>query len=246
MRYTFNDILEVLSESTSESLYNDHPELFIEGYKKDPRKKELSDEYRRTHKSTEIVDRDNSTVINRQLTNDEGKRLKKLTKIMCKNNINNDTHAAAVNMFNRTIGSPKDSSVTIVDGKVNGRKVQEPFSMSRQGKGYVIDTVTHKSGKEIQISSTDKLYHISKVDNLTELNPTNRSTDGVHHTSKRIYFYLNRTGTKMGGKLDADDHVYELINPPSTVKIDNELAKLSKNTAVYIETDKPLKVKKVK
>lgn len=247
MKYTKQDILDFLEES-SDDVVTDFI-LFTETYKKDDRKRKLMDDYKKTHKSNDkIVDSERQTYIRKDLSKEEGKKINKVVKIMNKDGISDKSHKAAVNIYNNKIGSPKDSSVGTTRIKHDGKTINAAHMQKKSdGKGYELSTRTFKAGKEITLKGSDKLYHTSKIDNLTELKPTVQSSDGVHYSSKRIYFYLNGVGSKIGSVKSIDDlpsgtHVYELMDKPKVVRQDTELG----GNAVYIDTDKPIKVKKIK
>ena len=157
---------------------------------------------------------------------------------MTKDNISDKDHRTALGMYNKVLGTPKDSSIK--HNRIEGN-ILVSGGLYKENDKYKVSTRVYKPGEEIKLSSNDKLYHTSKVDGLTELSPTNKSIDDVHHSSKRVYFYKNTHGNRYGGH-NTTDHVYELIEPPGVVHNDNELG----GGAVYVDTDKPLKVRQIK
>ena len=120
--------------------------------------------------------------------------------------------------------------------------------------GFVEAIIIPEKNNTISLVKGQKLYHTSTNENITHLEPRWATGAGVLFPTPRIYFHtncpLNRYGNKVGAtdgvvklyfmNYTQKDTVYELKNPPSTVHVDRELGA----TAVYIETDKPLKVEK--
>jgi hypothetical protein len=163
--------------------------------------------------------------------------------------ISDKNHAAAVAMYNGTIGTQRDSVVyakmrEYTKGKIIKRKKKVPDPVGATDNPNEICIRTFKPGKEIKLNPSDKLYHATDVDNLTELKPTFRGKNGEQYPNKRIYFWLNTAGSRqIQGKFADDEHVYEVINNPPSVKTDNEF---SSGKAVYVETNTPIKVRKIK
>lgn len=160
---------------------------------------------------------------------------------MEKDNITDRDHKTALKMYNRELGVKDDSSTKL--NKIDfGDKIITTPPINRKNKE--ISSNSYKHGKEINVLNSDKLYHTSKVDGLTELKGFNKSIDGVHHSEKRIYVSKNKPISRVGtDSINDNEHVYEIIKNPSKIREDNELRG---NSAYYIESDKPVKVRQIK
>lgn len=100
-------------------------------------------------------------------------------------------------------------------------------------------------GDEISVENM-KLYHVSDNQNLTELKPFFRSKSGTtFFSTPRIYVHLNVPLNRLGSSIQmskekGDTVVYRISENNTKAKIDKEIGK----TAVYIETTKPIKIRK--
>lgn len=102
--------------------------------------------------------------------------------------------------------------------------------------------------KTIDIPEGFKLYHMSKVDNITELNPyfRGKSAKGFLYYAPRIYLTLKKNMNKALAdyRMNEKMYKYEVTDPISKVFVD-PLIPDKHNLAVYVETEKPLAVKKI-
>jgi hypothetical protein len=105
------------------------------------------------------------------------------------------------------------------------------------------------SNRKVPVPDGVKLYHSSTVDDIKELIPVFRgkSQRGYLYYKPRIYLTIHKTLPKLsldygfGDKLS----VYEVNNNPKQVFID-PLLNVQINGAVYVETNDPLPVTKIK
>lgn len=105
----------------------------------------------------------------------------------------------------------------------------------------------HKGGKGIINTDDSKFTHNSSNSNINELLPTFKSSDSsfnsrVFHPDPRVYFYRNRSGSRVGGSsTDDKSSNYEKKDKTSKYYEDPELRG---GNAVYIKGRKAIKIKK--
>lgn len=106
-----------------------------------------------------------------------------------------------------------------------------------------IDVDFRKDGIPANVPDGAILYHTSTTPNIQRLNGTFRAKDGVLYPTKRVYFYVGKPGSRLGGAGDGDKYTYEYTGSVSKCYKDSELRG---SNAVYIETDTSIPVKMVK
>lgn len=181
-----------------------------------------------------------------------------------KNNDELKNYNTAFNMFVQKFGIKPDSSVYIhLDPK-------NPDNW--EGEGNELVEYTKSKDVSIKIPSSMHLVHMSDKDGLTELTPQLHSTkynkSGKHELSGRyngvqgrVYFIVLNKNENFKDISSKNKHSYELINVPNEkIFIDKEMGgthaldkvllngtinKPISGMAVYVETDKPLKVRQL-
>lgn len=151
------------------------------------------------------------------------------------------------------------STMKSTDDYSEYKKAYDEFTQKMGISGDVIKSITmEKITKTVIVShvrddgesinvSTYNLYHASDNPNLTQLNPFFRSKSGTtFFPTPRIYFHLNVPANRLGSSVQlsekkGDSVVYQLNQKVNTAYVDRELGK----SAVYVNTDKPLKIKKI-
>lgn len=86
-----------------------------------------------------------------------------------------------------------------------------------------------------------QLYHNSPNGNITELDARWKTPLPVLFPERRVYFHINFSTDRYGAKIADGSTVYTPVNPPQKAYRDPEMGR----TAIYVVTDKPIKVKKV-
>lgn len=132
-------------------------------------------------------------------------------------------------------------------------RIIEGSGFARLRQDYLLIRAKHPENKTVSTNKNTKLYHVSNIKGLTQLNPTFLSTyvETVRfvesfYPTQRVYFGIDEPCTRFSsvGKYvhRKDSFVYEYTGPmPSSVKIDTELG----GRACFIDTMKPLSVKDV-
>lgn len=132
-------------------------------------------------------------------------------------------------------------------------------------RGVIIRNYSIKKGKEkdhntlsmeyayntrkISLDGDAKLYHMSKTDGITELNPyfRGKSERGYLYDKPRIYFTIKKNMTRLMAdyKPTTKMHMYECKENIKYVYVDPLLPSKIFSGAVYVETTKPIKVEKI-
>ena len=101
-------------------------------------------------------------------------------------------------------------------------------------------------GESIEVS-TQRLFHSSDNPNIPELVPTFKSkSNTTFYPTPRVYAHLSIPANRLGSSIQmssekGDTVLYEITTKVKTAYVDREIGK----TAVFINTDKPLKIKKL-
>lgn len=118
-------------------------------------------------------------------------------------------------------------------------------------RGGVKVTVTYSNNtNKIRLPEGTSLYHMTMAEGLTELRPQFRgkATTGYMYDRPRIYFSVKKTIPKIiadyGGTKSSKLHKYVAIDGPREVYVD-PLVWAPFQGAVYVETEKPIKVEEV-
>lgn len=102
--------------------------------------------------------------------------------------------------------------------------------------------------KKIKVPQGVKLYHMSKVEGITQLNPffRGKSAKGFMYYAPRIYFTLRKNMPKALADYRMNEKMikYECTLNISEVYVD-PLIPDKHMLAVYVETDKPIPVKRI-
>lgn len=103
--------------------------------------------------------------------------------------------------------------------------------------------------KRITLDDSVKLYHMSKIDNITELKPCFRgkSERGYLYDKPRIYFTIRKNMTKLMAdyKLNTKMYMYECKEKIRYAYVDPLLPSKILSGAIYVETTKPIRVEKI-
>lgn len=174
-------------------------------------------------------------------------------------------YRAAFQMFCNKFGIDKNSSLYVkynIDGNNRIRMVE--WSQSEKMDKKKLD---RENKTEYTVPSGYCLIHKCRTPNLTQLEPRKFSnkyigdghagTDGQYHPTGRIYFVLAKEDNLSTGNWGKGNCVYKLVSNISGFYIDYEQensrssdrygdAKKLIGRAVYVKTDKPLKVKQIK
>lgn len=85
------------------------------------------------------------------------------------------------------------------------------------------------------------LYHNSPNGEIKQLDARWKTPLPVLFPERRVYFHMNFSTDRYGAKIKEGSYVYTPVNPPKSAFRDPEMGR----TAIYVATDKPIKVKKV-
>lgn len=123
--------------------------------------------------------------------------------------------------------------------------------ISDDDRGGVKITITYSNNtNKIRLPEGTSLYHITMAEGLTELRPQFRgkATTGYMYDKPRIYFSVKKTIPKIvadyRGTSSSKLHKYVAVNAPREVYVD-PIVWAPFQGAVYVETDKPIKVEEV-
>lgn len=127
-------------------------------------------------------------------------------------------------------------------------------------QGTIITKVKIKSGKEkdkntviveysyntkkITLEEDQKLYHMTKVAGISALNPSFKARAGYFYYKPRVYFTIHKSMPKFLADQTGDVHKYECKENIKDVYVD-PLVYSKYQGAVYVETNKPIKVEEM-
>ena len=121
-------------------------------------------------------------------------------------------------------------------------------SGSKENKNSVLVEYSYNT-KKIKLPEGMKLYHLSKVEGITELQPQFRgkSAKGYFYDKPRIYFTIHKRMPKFLAdyKIHEKMHKYECKVPISDVYVDPLVWNKSFQGAVYVEINKPVPVEEM-
>lgn len=124
----------------------------------------------------------------------------------------------------------------------------EIHSGSKENQNSVLVEYSYNT-KKIQLPEGMKLYHISKVEGIKELIPQFRgkSAKGYFYDKPRIYFTIHKSMPKFLADYAFYEkmHKYECMEPIKNVYVDPLVWNGNLQGAVYVETNKPIKVEEM-
>lgn len=132
----------------------------------------------------------------------------------------------------------------------NGTIITKHTITGNEDSGYKLDVEYSYNNKKITLPDEVALYHMSKVDHITELEPKFRgkSERGYLYYKPRIYFTIKRNMSKISADINpfsnSKTHVYISTKNIKDVYVD-PLLNASLNGAVYVETFSKIPVKKL-
>lgn len=158
---------------------------------------------------------------------------------LCSDDISYSEYKKSFNKLCQFMGLPNDS--VIIENIV--------FSKDKKDKYQDIINVKYSKGLlKVKIPKSLLLIHVSLVDNLTQLTPTFRSkTKGKYlYPTKRVFFtVIKPISSFKGGNEKTKTYKYTTKEEYTTAYIDPTYSDL-KDGAVYIETNSPIPVIKLK
>lgn len=132
----------------------------------------------------------------------------------------------------------------------NGTIITKHTITGNDKDGYKLDIEYSYNNKKITLPDNVALYHMSKVDNISTLEPQFRgkSEKGYLYYKPRIYFTIKQNMSKISADINLFDssktHTYICMKNIKDVYVD-PLLNASLNGAVYIETYAKIPVKKI-
>ena len=132
----------------------------------------------------------------------------------------------------------------------NGTIITKHTITRSEDSGYKLDVEYSYNNKKITLPDEVALYHMSKVDHITELEPKFRgkSERGYLYYKPRIYFTIKRNMSKISADINpfsnSKTHIYISTKNIKDVYVD-PLLNASLNGAVYVETNSKIPVKKL-
>lgn len=125
--------------------------------------------------------------------------------------------------------------------------VSYKLDKSKEDDKNVFELKYSFNSRKIQIPDTIKLYHTSQVDGIKELNPTFRgkSQKGYLYDKPRVYLTIRKKLPKLAADYTNEKtYLYEVVDTVKEAYVDPLLPN-SAFGAVYVVTDKPIKVKQI-
>ena len=132
----------------------------------------------------------------------------------------------------------------------NGTIITKHTIIGNDKDGYKLDIEYSYNNKKVTLPDNVALYHMSKVDNISTLEPQFRgkSEKGYLYYKPRIYFTIKKDMPKISADINPisnnKTHIYICMKNIKDVYVD-PLLNASLNGAVYIETYAKVPVKKI-
>lgn len=101
--------------------------------------------------------------------------------------------------------------------------------------------------KKLKLPDNMKLYHMSKVEGITQLEPTFKARAGYFYDKPRVYFTIHKSMPKFLAdyKVTEKMHKYECKDNIREVYVDPLVWNGNLQGAVYVTTDKPINVEEM-